>query len=330
MAKINSIGSPFPSRHPSHSKSKMDTVIIEMRTVAGWRIPSFQRQLRVTEKVRDIAEIIKAHGGVIPGVLTIGVLRGSRDAGEFLIDGQHRVEAFRLSECSEAIADVRFVEFDSMASMGEEFVRLNSQIVKLRPDDVLRGLEESTPTLRTIRERCPFIGYDYVRRGPTSALLSMSAVLKVWEGSAAPTPISSGKSAVHLAAEVSDESIAKMCIFLSLAYEAWKLDESSKRLWSALNMGICMWLWRRLVDETSRTSNRYIVLKNDQFKRCLMSLAAAESYTDWLLGRAMGDRDRAPCYLRVRQIFTRRLLEDKVSSKSSGKITLPAPAWAKL
>lgn len=312
------------------TRSRMDTILVEMRTIAGWKIPPFQRTLRINEKVREIAEEIRKAGGVIPGVLTVGILSTGRDAGQYLVDGQHRVEAFRLSECREAIADVRFIEFDSMAEMGAEFVRLNSALVRMRPDDVLRGLEESTPVLGQIRERCPFVGYDQIRRGPTSALISMSAALRVWEGSACPTPVAMGKSAVHLACEVSEESAAKLCIVLGMAYEAWKLDDHSKRLWGSLNLGVCMWLWRRLVDETERKgSTRYVVLRNEQFKRCLMSLGASESYNDWLLGRQMGDRDRSACYARVRGLFMRRLLEDKVSVKG-GKISLPGPAWAKL
>jgi hypothetical protein len=261
-------------------------------------------------------------------VLTVGILTDGRDAGQYLVDGQHRVEGFRLSECREAIADVRFIEFDTMAEMGAEFVKLNSSIVRMRPDDVLRGLEESTPVLGQIRDRCPFVGYDQIRRAPTGSLLSMSTALRMWEGSATATPVAMGKSAVHLAGEVSEESAAKMCIVLGMCYEAWKLDEHSKRLWGSLNLGLCMWLWRRLVDDQERKVSRYIVLRNEQFKRCLMSLAANESYNDWLLGRQMGDRDRAACYARIRQIFSRRLLEDKANK--GGKVMLPGPAWAKV
>lgn len=309
----------------------MDTIVVEMRTIAGWKIPPFQRQLRINEKVREIAQLIKDDNGVIPGILTIGILSGGRDAGEYLVDGQHRVEAFRLSECREAVADVRFVNFDSMADMGDEFVQLNSSIVRMRPDDVLRGLEGSTPLLSKIREACAFVGYDSIRRGPTSALVSMSLLLRIWEGSSSPTPVSTGKSSLHLAAELSEDSAGKLCVFLQLAHDAWKLDEGSKRLWGALNLGLNMWLWRRLVLDTTRTgggSARIVVLKNEQFRKCLMSLAANEAYCDWLLGRGMGDRDRAPAYARVKQIFIRRLLEDKVVAPG-GKISLPAPAWAK-
>lgn len=326
--KVQPISGPPPTTKPATgTRSHMDTVMIEMRTIAGWKIPPFQRPLRVNERVREISEEIRQSGGVIPGVLTIGRIKEGRETGEYLVDGQHRVEAFRLSEVREAIADVRYMEFDSMADMGDEFVRLNSNIVKMRPDDVLRGLEGSTPVLATIRDRCPFVGYDQIRRGPTSSLVSMSQILRVWEGSAAHTPVALSKGAVHLACEISAESAAKMCIVLNMMYEAWSLDEATKRLWGSLNLAVCMWLWRRLVDDTERRgSTRYIVLSNAQFKRCLMSLGASNAYTDWLLGRQLGDRDRSGCYNRVRQIFIRRLLEDKVGG---GKVQLPQPAWLK-
>lgn len=324
------ISSVAIKRAPKAKRSRMDTVMVEMRTIAGWKLPPFQRQLRINEKVREIAQSIKDDGGVIPGILTIGILTGGRDAGEYLVDGQHRVEAFRLSECREAIADVRYVSFDFMADMGDEFVQLNSAIVRMRPDDVLRGLEGCTPLLTLIRETCPFVGYDQIRRTPSSSVVSMSLLLRIWEGSAAATPVSIGKSSVHLASELSADSAQQLCIFLSLAHDAWKLDEGSKRLWGSLNLGLCMWMYRRLVLDTERSSqSRVISIKNDAFRKCLMSLAAEASYNDWLLGRQMGDRDRAPAYTRIKQIFTRRLLEEKLGSKTTGKVLLPQPSWAK-
>lgn len=327
MSKVTALaGSPKPAASKPR-KSRMDTVEVDMRTLGGWKIPPFQRQLRVNEKVREIAGIIRSDGGVIPGIITIGVIKAGRDTGEYVVDGQHRIEAFRLSECREAIADVRYVEFDSMADMGNEFVNLNSSLVRMRPDDVLRGLEESTPALRMIRDRCPFVGYDMIRRGPTSAMLSMSTALRLWEGSGAPTPVAVSKSAVNLAVELSDESVAKMTVFLGLVYEAWGMDEGAKRLWSSVNLSLCMWLWRRLVDDTQRGTNRYVVLRNEQFKRCMFSLAADASYNDWLLGRALGDRDRPPAYARIKQILIRRLNEDKFGQGK--KITFPSPTWAK-
>ena len=42
--------------------------------------------------------------------------------------------------------------------MAEDFVILNTALVRMGPDDVMRGLEGSVPTLQKIREVCPFVG----------------------------------------------------------------------------------------------------------------------------------------------------------------------------
>lgn len=313
---------------PVSKRSRMETLVVELTTVGGWRIPPFQRPLRVNDKVRMIADQIRDDGGVIPGVITIGKLVSGRHAGEYLLDGQHRVEAFRISECAEALADIRYVEFESMAEMGAEFVALNSQIVRMRPDDVLRGLEDSVPTLKMLREACPFIGYDYIRRNPTtSPIVSVSTVLRIWEGSAAETPVAIGKSAVNLANDMTGESAEQLKRFLLMLFETWGRDDASKRLWSSLNMSVIAWIYRRLVLNTERPKSRILVLRSDQFKKCLAALAANGDYSDFLLGRQLGDRDRAPCYSRIKAIFTRRLLEEKFSK---GSIVFPAPAWARV
>ena len=51
-----------------------------------------------------------------------------------------------------------------MAEMGDAFVALNSRLVNMRPDDILRGLEGSIPALQEIRASCPFVGYDQIRQ----------------------------------------------------------------------------------------------------------------------------------------------------------------------
>ena len=48
--------------------------------------------------------------------------------------------------------------------MAEEFTRLNSSMVKMRPDDLLRAMESSTLSLQMIRKHCDFVSYDQVRR----------------------------------------------------------------------------------------------------------------------------------------------------------------------
>lgn len=317
-------------KQPPHKNSRMETVELTLTTVNGWTIPPFQRPLRVNEKVRAIADQIRDDGGVIPGIITVGSIKVGREPRQFLIDGQHRLEAFRMSSCAEGYADVRFMEFDTMADMADEFVELNSRIVTMRPDDVLRGLEESTETLRSIRRECPYIGYDNVRRsGSTSPMVSMSMALRVWEGSAGDTPVSIGRSAAQLASDMTHDSAAQLRVFFSMAFEAWGRDDATKRLWSALNLSLCMWLWRRLVLDTEPTATRrYVSLRTEQFKQCLMSLGANSSYTDWLEGRQLGDRDRPAAYARIRNVFQRRLLEQR-AFKEGTKIKFPAPAWAK-
>ena len=174
---------------PKSSRRTMETLIFSVAEVSGWLLPPFQRPLRVNEKVRALSETIKEDGGVIPGILTLGKLTGEKRM--WLVDGQHRIEAFKLSGLAECICDARLCQFDTMAEMAEEFVELNSALVKMRPDDILRGLEGTIPALQIIRQGCAFVGYDQIRRNNTSApILSMSALLRCWVGASTDTPTS--------------------------------------------------------------------------------------------------------------------------------------------
>jgi hypothetical protein len=311
-------------RAPAAKRSRMDTLELSQRTLKTWMTPPFQRPLRVNEKVRAIAEGIKGNGGVIPGVITIGQLLKGPQAGTYIIDGQHRMYAYEMSGVEQAYADVRIIDFESMAEMGQEFVELNSQIVRMRPDDVLRGIEGSMEVIRTIRERCPYVGYDNIRRGPRAPILSMSTVLRVWTGSQTETPVCGSASSLHTAQQCTADDADHLCEFLNVAFAAWGRDEDVQKMWGALNMGLCMWLWRRTVLDTVRTGNkRTLVLKAGQFQKCLMSLAANELYSDWLVGRNLNDRDRAPAYNRVRSIFTKRLRDDGITTP----LRFPSPAW---
>ena len=306
---------------PAARRSRMDTLIINHDVLSNWRLPPFQRPLHVNEKVRQLAAEIHADGGVIPGVLTIGSIESHTVC--YIIDGQHRLEAFRLSELKEAIADVRFLSYGSMAEMGVAFVQLNSRLVSVRPDDVLRGLEGSIEALGKIREKCSYVGYGTIKRnGSSSTVLSMSAVLRAWHGSDNQTPTLYGSAAI-IANEISPVETARLIIFLTMAYEAWGRGNDVSRLWGGLNLSILMWLWRHIVLDDDRDGNkRAIVLKAGQFKNCLMALGATSDYSDWLVGRNVSDRDRGPAYARIKQIFTKRLKEDGISV-----VKLPNPAW---
>ena len=56
----------------------MDTIEVTPNLVRSWKLPPFQRALRVNEKVQTLAQHIKEQGGVIPGIMTIGVLDKER------------------------------------------------------------------------------------------------------------------------------------------------------------------------------------------------------------------------------------------------------------
>ncbi len=311
---------------PKSERSNMETVIISINEVNQWRIPPFQRPVRVNEKVRDIAEDMRRNGCEITGILTLGKV-GKDSTTTWVVDGQHRLEGFRISGMPEILADVRVCHFDSMADMADEFVRLNTALVRMRPDDILRGLEPTHEVLRILRKECEFIGYDNVRRASTlSPVLGMSAVLRCWLASAAETPSSNSTgSAAQTAAALDRDAAQKLIVFLTTAHAAWGRDPENFRLWGNLNLSLCMWLWRRLVLDRDRTTKRITVLNVAQFKQCLMSLSANPNYSDWLQGRSLNDRDRSPCYARIKSIFARRLMDGSADTK---KPLLPQPAWA--
>jgi hypothetical protein len=307
---------------PKSVRSAMETMLFTREEIEGWKLPKFQRPLRINDKVLALSEEIKQNGGIIPGVLTLG--RVGKDKEFYIVDGQHRVEAFKVSERAECIADVRMVSFDTMGEMADEFVNLNSRLVNMRPDDILRGLEESMPALRRIREGCDFVGYGSVRRGASnSPMIGMSQLLRAWHMSGPEVPAQNAPPATTLAATIDNNEAEKIIVFMNIVRSAWGTDPENFRLWGSLNLTICMWLWRRLVLDKARGVSRYVALNPDQFRKGVMSVSADQAYLDWLVGRNMTERDRSPCYVRLKNIFIKRLSEG-----SSKPIKLPLPSWA--
>lgn len=311
---------------PRASRASMETMIINLDQVNSWRVPPFQRPVRINAKVLAIAEEIKTDGVAISGIITLGRLAKDTHT-HYVVDGQHRLEAFRLSGLPEIIADIRVVTFDTMAEMADEFVQLNTAIVRMRPDDLLRGLTPSLPHVQHLMEICPYIGYDNIRRGGSSgSLVSLGSVLRCWDTSAKETPSSSnnGVSITQSASNLDEMGVNYLIRFMVIAHSAWGRDPEYYRLWGNLNMGLCMWLYRRLVIETTRRGGQRVsVLTDNQFKQALMALSANSDYLDWLPGRLLNDRDRSPALQRIKQIFARRLSEG-----TDKKVTLPQPPWA--
>src|SRR3989304_5883724 len=174
------------------TRTTLEGMFVTRDIITSWQHPPFQRPLRVNDKVKALAEEIKRNGGIIPGVLTLGVLSQTGVQVRNRLDGQHRMEAFLMSGLDEGYADVRIHFCESMGQMGEEYVELNSRLVSMRPDDILRGLEGSYANLRTVREKCRFVGYDMIRRNEKAPIVSMSAMLRVWRGSSGDVPVTTG------------------------------------------------------------------------------------------------------------------------------------------
>jgi hypothetical protein len=308
---------------PKSEQNRMKSIILTADMAGSWKVPPFQRPVRINAKVEAVMEEMKKSER-IEGVLTIGKLK--HEGAPYIVDGQHRIEAFKLSGLEMALADVRECDFDSMAEMADEFVRLNSALVKMRPDDILRGLENSVLPLKSIRKSCEFVGYDQIRRGKSGPIVSMSALIRCWSAASYETPApSGGQSASGLARSLEATSVQNLIAFLATAHAAWGRDSEYYRLWSNLNLTLCMWLWNRLVIERDRFGNkRYIVMNVNEFKKCLMSVSAESDYVEWLVGRNLNDRDRGPCYARLKTVFAKRLQEEWRGKK----ITLPQPAWS--
>jgi hypothetical protein len=298
------------------TRTTVDTIEITPDLVSSWIIPPFQRPLRVNQKVIALAEMIKQDGGVIPGMLTVGVLGAKR----YLLDGQHRREAFLISKCATGYVDIRVHHFESMPEMGEEFVNLNSQLVRMRPDDILRGLEGTIESLSKIRKHCSFVGYDMIRRSDRAPIVSMSALLRCWLASHTEVPRNAGIPAQQLAMTLTEDESDNIVQFLDLAFQAWGRDEQYARLWGSLNLIICMWMYRRMV--VTQYSPKTPRLTKDMFRKCLMSVSSTGDYLDWLVGRKMSERDRSPCYARLKAIFAKR-----IEVELGSKVFLPAPAW---
>lgn len=297
----------------------VETIIFSKDEAMKWVRPDFQRPLKVNHKVEALATQLKVNGGIIPGIVTFGQLRG--DKTKYIIDGAHRREAFLISGLDEGYADTRLCFFDTMSEMGEEFVSLNSSLVKMRPDDNLRGLEGSLDTLKKIRDECPFVGYDYIRRCPSSPIVSMSQLLRSWAISSPEVPISGVSGGViSYARNLAGDETANLIRYLKCAIVGFGRDHEYVRLWGALNMSLCMWLYRRIVLTSYSPKTQRI---NDElFGKCLMSLSANGEYLDWLVGRNLGERDRGPAMTKIRAIFTSRLLNE-----TGKKHNMPLPAW---
>ena len=296
--------------------TNVDTIEVTPDIIKGWKIPPFQRPVRENEKVLALAQELTTNGGVFPGMLTIGIL----DNKKWLVDGQHRCHSFILSELEVGYSDVRFRTYKSMAEMADDFVDLNGRLVNMKPDDIMRGLESSVPAIASIRERCSYVGYDQIRRGQNAPILSMSALIRCWVAASKDAPGSVSISATELSKVLTTDDADQVVSFLGLAYRAFGRDPEYFRLWGNLNLTLCMWVFRRAV--LAKYSAKAPKITKELFGKMLQSLSADSGYVDYLLGRQMGERDRSPCYRRMKAVFVKRL-----EAELGHKVSFPAPDW---
>lgn len=306
-------------------RTTLDTIEFSRHEVESWEIPPFQRPLKINAKIVALAETIKDNGGVVPGIITLGRI----DKKTYIIDGQHRIQAWRMADIDKGYADVRMLTFASMAEMGKEFVDSNSSFVRFKADDVLRGMEGTTPALQLIRAKCKFVGYDMIRRNENSGpVVSMSTILRVWMGSDNNCPVAETAGARDVATRITHEEATALCRFANVVFSAWGRTADAKRLWGTLNLALCAWFWRRSViapPALYTKTKRWTVLKEEEFKVGMMALAADDTYNDWLANRPMTDRNRPPAWNRIKSIVVPRIADQRgVSSKV---IMLPSAEW---
>lgn len=294
-------------------KTVMKVEVITPELLASWATPDFQRPIMENPKLHMVKDGIRENGGIIPGTLTIGVYNGRN----YRVDGQHRMRAFELSGLSEGLADVKYIYFDSEEDMAEEFDRQNSPIARMKPDDHLRAIEKSSEALQYLRKECPFICYGPVKRGGKSAV-SMSGVLRAWSGGSSETPIACGTPAQTIGKRLPLDEAKEIAQFLKVCYDAWGAHQNYGKLWTNMNLTICVWLYHHTVMDSKETYE----LTPEAFRQALMSLTD-EKYIEFITNKAMTEFNRGPCYVEMTSRIRPRL-----QASVNRRIRLPLPVWA--
>jgi hypothetical protein len=314
------LGGPPPPGDPPLPPTEMDAKIVSLEEMNSWVLPSFQRAEKLTAKVKEAAAELKTNGGIVSGTILLGKLRGD-DATIYLVDGQQRRLACNLSGEKQFYIEYSLKTYVSFIAMAGEFTRANGRLVAFKPDDHLRAFEVTHPHLKKLREDCNFLGYGHAGRNAREgrgSILSMSCALKCWFGSAQESPAVYGQ-ATELVEQLDEIQCQHMTVFLNLAFGAWERDKCHIRMWANLNLLMCMYLYRKLVIEP-----RGSTLPKGMFRNCLMSVAADSTYSDWLLGRQVYERDRDPCFKRLKRIFLARLAQEY---NGKNRFQFPKPEW---
>ena len=301
---------------------RMRTVTFRREQLLDLRDPPFQRPFSENKKVVALKAnyLAQAVGGgpvKFPGVLTLGLLDGM----VYKLDGQHRTKAFLATGLGLLTADVRTMEYTDMKEMGEEWVRIQGQLVRTRPDDFLRAIEDANPSLRFLREQCPFIGYGNIKRSDTSPVLSMFLGLTCWMMSMGNGSNVFHLSAVEIGPSLTMEMAQSAAAFFAACWDAWGNTPETNRLWNRLNLFVCAYLYHNMVEADPKP--RIAHIDTQVFAKCMMSVSASSRYLDWLVGRPLNAFSRSRCFQYVKEIVASRLKTEGVSP-----IGITSPFWA--
>lgn len=297
--------------------------------VNEWVIdPDIQRDLRLTPKVKAIGIVI-GQTKLIPSTITIGIYDGK----QYLLDAHHRVEGWKMyvenGGEDGVCALVNWIHFDTQAAMALKFVELQMCLVRMRPDDGLRALQHSSPPLQLIKDECPYVGFGAIQRcNTTSAVLSMSVLLRCWMGSKPETPVTSSGAALDITLAMNMVDARQCADFVALAHRAWGRVAEYSRLWGALNLTLCMWLYRRMVLDTTTTEVTH--LTPDQFRMCLVALTNStpniDDYVEWLRSKTMNHQNRQIAMQRyILALFSARIRQER--GQRARKPVFPTSPW---
>jgi hypothetical protein len=303
------------------NRSITKSMVLTRTLIDAWQAPGFQRPITDNAKLERYAmSLLKSP--VIASVIHLGRWEGNL----YTIDGRHRLEGFRRSGLAQVRADVNIKDYasgeDGMREMAYDYVILSATIAKQRPDDGLRALEKTNGYLKSIRMDCPFVGYDQIRRNASSPLLSMAVALSAWHGSANEVPRTPKAGAIENATCLTLVDCTHLTQFLKLAYTAWGNEFNNRRLWSTLNITLCMWVYRRMVMFNANSLARATKLTPEQFLLGLRGLAGSANYVEWLTNRSLHERERSPAYGRLRAVFV-GVLNEALQRRT----LMPSPSW---
>jgi hypothetical protein len=315
--------SVVPAFVPRKERDVMETVFIHPEKLGDWKRPGrIQRPLKLNEYIFQCAREMQLHAAQdpdeawceVPGIVTLAKFNGET----YLLDGQHRLDgALKLAAgqvivaggvpVKVALARVRTIHIDSWTEMADEFGRINGQLVRTKPEDVLRAASMGNVNLQAIERACPFIGYDRAGENKKQVLLTMPTAVRTWLGSAGVVP-AQGPTVGELTKYLNKPTTLEVIDFYLACDAAGWQNSVYQRFWGTLNLSINMWLYRRLVlgehQQRFHGGIKPMILTRAQFVECMRGLTMDADYHEWLSGRTLRERDRVPCYTRLKEIST--------------------------